>query len=54
VDRPEILSPSTVLTDLALLHNPPNLPTPAAAEAVLPGAPHVAAFTAAFHATLPP
>jgi acetate kinase len=41
------------LADLAPLHNPPSLETLAAAEAELPGIPHVAVFDTAFHATLP-
>jgi acetate kinase len=44
----------TALADLAPLHNPPSLETLAAAEAELPGVPHVAVFDTAFHATLPP
>src|SRR5438132_1689175 len=51
---PEIRSRITALTDLAPLHNPPSLETLAAAEAELPGVPHVAVFDTAFHATLPP
>jgi acetate kinase len=42
------------LAALAPLHNPPSLETLAAAEAELPGVPHVAVFDTAFHATLPP
>ena len=44
----------TALADLAPLHNPPSLETLAAAEAELPGVPHMAVFDTAFHATLPP
>ena len=44
----------SALAELAPLHNPPGLETLAAAEAVLPGVPHVAVFDTAFHATLPP
>jgi acetate kinase len=51
---PEIRSRITALADLAPLHNPPSLETLAAAEAELPGVPHVAVFDTAFHATLPP
>jgi acetate kinase len=51
---PEIRSRITALADLAPLHNPPSLETLAAAEAALPGVPHVAVFDTAFHATLPP
>src|SRR5205814_238386 len=39
---PEIRSRITALADLAPLHNPPSLETLAAAEAELPGVPHVA------------
>ncbi len=51
---PEIRTRLAALTDLAPLHNPPSLKTLAAAEAELPGVPHVAVFDTAFHATLPP
>jgi acetate kinase len=51
---PAIRSRITALADLAPLHNPPSLATLAAAEAELPGVPHVAVFDTAFHATLPP
>src|SRR5262249_56915915 len=51
---PEIRSRIAALADLAPLHNPPSLDTLAAAEAELPGVPHVAVFDTAFHATLPP
>src|SRR5215471_2913710 len=51
---PAIRSRITSLADLAPLHNPPSLETLAAAEAELPGVPHVAIFDTAFHATLPP
>jgi acetate kinase len=51
---PEIRSRINALADLAPLHNPPSLETLAAAEAELPGVPHVAVFDTAFHATLPP
>jgi acetate kinase len=51
---PEIRSRITALADLAPLHNPPSLATLEAAEAELPGVPHVAVFDTAFHATLPP
>lgn len=51
---PEIRSRITALADLAPLHNPPSLEALAAAEAELPGVPHVAVFDTAFHATLPP
>jgi acetate kinase len=42
------------LAELAPLHNPPALKGIEAAEAALPGAPQVAVFDTAFHATLPP
>ncbi len=51
---PEVRSRVTALADLAPLHNPPSLETLAAAEAELPGVPHVAVFDTAFHAALPP
>src|SRR5205085_682533 len=51
---PEVRSRIDRLADLAPLHNPPSLETLAAAEAELPGVPHVAVFDTAFHATLPP
>jgi acetate kinase len=51
---PEVRSRITALAELAPLHNPPSLETLAAAEAQLPGVPHVAVFDTAFHATLPP
>lgn len=41
------------LFDLAPLHNPANLTGILAAEASLPGVPHVAVFDTAFHATMP-
>ena len=41
------------LADVAPLHNPPNLETIAAAQALLPDVPHVATFDTAFHATMP-
>jgi acetate kinase len=40
--------------DLAPLHNPANLKGIEAAQAALPGVPHVAVFDTAFHQTLPP
>jgi acetate kinase len=42
------------LARLAPLHNPAALAGIAAAEALLPGVPQVAAFDTAFHSTLPP
>lgn len=50
---PEIRTRIAALADLAPLHNPPSLETLRAAEAALPGVPHVAVFDTAFHATLP-
>jgi acetate kinase len=50
----EVRSRIAALVDLAPLHNPPSLDALAAAEAELPGVPHVAVFDTAFHATLPP
>lgn len=41
------------LSELAPLHNPPNLVGIEAAEAAMPGVPHVAVFDTAFHATMP-
>jgi acetate kinase len=51
---PDVRSRITGLAELAPLHNPPSLEGLAAAEAELPGVPHVAVFDTAFHATLPP
>jgi acetate kinase len=51
---PEVRSRIAALADLAPLHNPPSLEALAAAEAELPGVPHVAVFDTAFHATLAP
>jgi acetate kinase len=45
---PEIRSPIAGPADLAPLHNPPSLAILAAAEAELPGVPHVAVFDTAF------
>ena len=53
-DYPQVRSRITALADLAPLHNPPSLEALAAAEAELPGVPHVAVFDTAFHATLSP
>lgn len=39
--------------DLAPLHNPPNLIGIQAAQELMPGIPHVAAFDTAFHSTMP-
>ncbi|MBL8799121.1 MAG: acetate kinase [Planctomycetia bacterium] len=51
---PDVRARIQALVDLAPLHNPPSLETLAAAEAELPGVPHVAVFDTGFHATLPP
>lgn len=51
---PEVRTRISELAELAPLHNPPSLETLAAAEAQLPGVPHVAVFDTAFHATLAP
>lgn len=51
---PEVRKRISELAELAPLHNPPSLETLAAAEAQLPGVPHVAVFDTAFHATLAP
>lgn len=40
-------------SQLAPLHNPSNLKSIQACEAIFPGIPHVAVFDTAFHATLP-
>jgi acetate kinase len=50
---PEVRTRLSGLAELAPLHNPPSLEALAAAEAELPGVPHVAVFDTAFHATLP-
>jgi acetate kinase len=42
------------LSDLAPLHNPPNLAGIRAARHAFPDAPHVAVFDTSFHQTLPP
>ncbi len=42
------------LSELAPLHNPPNLEGIKAARATFPDVPHVAVFDTAFHQTLPP
>ncbi|HSQ64498.1 MAG TPA: acetate/propionate family kinase [Polyangiaceae bacterium] len=51
---PAVRSRISALAELAPLHNPPGLDVLGAAEALLPGIPHVAVFDTAFHATLPP
>jgi acetate kinase len=42
------------LSDLAPLHNPPNITGIEAARAVLPGVPHCAIMDTAWHQTMPP
>ncbi|HUX21259.1 MAG TPA: acetate/propionate family kinase, partial [Spirochaetia bacterium] len=42
------------ISELAPLHNPPNLVGIKQAQAILPGREHVAVFDTAFHQTLPP
>ncbi len=42
------------ISELAPLHNPPNLMGIKQAKAILPGRDHVAVFDTAFHQTLPP
>lgn len=51
---PAVRARIAALAELAPLHNPPGLDALAAAEALLPDVPHVAAFDTAFHATMPP
>lgn len=51
---PEVLAAIEALSTLAPLHNPPAVQGIQAALTALPGAPNVAVFDTAFHATLPP
>ena len=51
---PEVMETVAALSILAPLHNRPNLVGIRAAQALLPGAEHVAVFDTAFHSTLPP
>lgn len=51
IDR-KVKSAIERLVDIAPLHNPPGLAAIEAAEAALPGAPHVAVFDTAFHAAM--
>jgi acetate kinase len=53
VVSPEVHERIRDLADLAPLHNPPSLETLDAAQAIVPGVPHVAVFDTAFHATMP-
>lgn len=50
----DVVAEISRLSDLAPLHNPPNLLGIAAARTAMPHVPHVAIFDTAFHATLPP
>jgi acetate kinase len=50
----EVLLQIDELSELAPLHNPPNVLGIRAARAALPGLPQVAVFDTAFHQTLPP
>jgi acetate kinase len=50
---PQVRSRIQELCELAPLHNPPSLEALAAAEELLPQAPHIAVFDTAFHSTLP-
>jgi acetate kinase len=50
---PEVKAALNDLAQLAPLHNPANVDGINAAEAALPGVPHVVAFDTAFHATIP-
>ena len=50
----EVLAEIRELSDLAPLHNPPNLEGIEAAREVMPSVPHVAVFDTAFFATLSP
>jgi acetate kinase len=50
----EVVKAIEVASELAPLHNPPNLTGIHAAEGLLPGIPQVAVFDTAFHQTMPP
>jgi acetate kinase len=50
----EVISGLKKLTNLAPLHNPPNIQGIDAARKVLPDITHVAVFDTAFHQTMPP
>lgn len=50
---PEIVSEIDKLSDLAPLHNPPNVKGIRACMRLMPGVPQVAVFDTAFHATIP-
>lgn len=51
---PQVRARIQELCELAPLHNPPSLEALAAAEELLPQAPHIAVFDTAFHSTLSP
>lgn len=50
----EVLRGIEECSEIAPLHNPPNLEGILAAQAALPGIPNVAVFDTAFHQTMPP
>ena len=50
---PEVIAAIEKFSDLAPLHNPPNLTGIRAAQEVLPDVPQVAVFDTSFHQTLP-
>jgi len=50
----EVISGIKACSEMAPLHNPPNLEGIRAAQAALPGLPNVAVFDTAFHQTMPP
>lgn len=50
----DVYSTIEALSDLAPLHNPPNLAGIRAARLAFPDAPHVAVFDTSFHQSLPP
>ncbi|HWQ07873.1 MAG TPA: acetate kinase, partial [Holophaga sp.] len=54
VIEPEVLAAIEQASELAPLHNPPNLTGIHEAERLLPGVPQVAVFDTAFHQTMPP
>lgn len=49
----EVIKAFEDLSSLAPLHNPPNILGIRAAQAILPGVPHVAVMDTAFHQTMP-
>ena len=50
----DVIKTIDAISELAPLHNPPNLTGIKQAQAILPGRQHVAVFDTAFHQTLPP